>query len=98
MNQPRLLAIQDEIVIEASGEPELLVVIGDPVPITVGVRKSKGLPATGSSFPVGIRVSVHRRRQVRVDPEHVPEDIGSGAAGEIEAGMLGEVHRRSPGR
>lgn len=52
-----LSLVQDPVMVISPTSPELFVVSLKTEPMTVGVRKSKGVPSTGASSPVGISVS-----------------------------------------
>src|SRR4051812_24309200 len=47
------LAIENEVVVVAKALCDLRMTLTDALPMRCGVRKSKGVPATGASSPVG---------------------------------------------
>ncbi len=60
-------------------------------PIRVGVRKSSGVPATGTSSPVGVRLRSTSVNRLCVHLENLVFD-GSGAfAGEVPIGVVREI-------
>jgi len=78
--------IEDEVVIVAAAQPELLLGLGDALADGVRGAEVEGGPLDAAELVGGDEAGVHRGEAVRVDGHMVAEDVSGAAAGQVKVG------------